>query len=124
MNSFKRSSIADQVERMEIGVRKVVRSTSSTLRPSIPSEYSMLIPANWNHGRRSIIWIAPLPLSKRVSMMIETPKVTREASNATQRIAGLRSLGRNRITRTPSKGEKVNQVSREVDRFIRCPQPI
>ena len=51
MKSLTRSSTAVQVERMEIGVRKVVSRTSRMLRPSTPMAKLMFQPATWIQGR-------------------------------------------------------------------------
>jgi hypothetical protein len=55
-------------------------------------------------------------------MTMESAKVSRDASNAVQRIALWRSLEINRITKTPSNGAKVTKLRIEIEDIIAIPQ--
>src|SRR3990172_6048085 len=93
MNSLTRSWTALQVERMEMGVRNVVSSTSSRLRPSIPRWYSRVQSTTRIQGRRTTNCRSGSARSKAESMTNESRNVSAEATRAVMRMAFCRSLG-------------------------------
>ena len=64
MKSLTRSSTADQVDRIEMGVSRVVSITSRMLSPSTPMWKLMVQLANWIQGRSISIWMPGSPILK------------------------------------------------------------
>src|SRR5450759_2333680 len=122
MKSLTRSSMAVQVERMEMGERKVVNRTSRMLRPSTPMAKLMFQPATWIQGRVKPSCRSGLDLSNRVSIQMDRPKVASEATSAVQRRAFFLSDGMKSKASTPTRGKKVTKMRGLEIKFMFTPQ--
>src|SRR5512135_3819430 len=121
MKSFTRSCTAVQVERMEIGVSRVVSSTSRMLRPSTPRKYWMLKPATVIQGTRATSCRSGLEPLNIANTHSESPNVMVEVMRAVQRRAFFASGLMKSSASTPSSGKKVITV-RGWKKFIGLPQ--
>ena len=123
MKSLTRSSTAVQVERMEMGDRKVVSRTSRMLKPSTPMAKLMFQPATWIQGRLTDQLQGPVGCLQpnRVSIQMDRPKVARVVASAVQRSRSFLPDGRKSKTSTPTSGKKVTRIRGLVIKSIFTP---